>query len=136
MNKSTKRILYSFGITIFLVSFLGMIYYGYKTFYIEKDSVSTKEYAYHFVLIAEEIDNEYWRLVEEGALKAAAEHDIYLEYLGPPKADNAQLLKLLDRMISAKVDGIITQGVEGQQFVDLVFKGVDGESRLSQSIRM
>ncbi len=48
-----------------------MIYYGYKTFYIEKESVSTKEYAYHFVLIAEEIDNEYWRLVEQGALKAA-----------------------------------------------------------------
>ncbi len=28
-------------------------------------------------------------------------------------------------MISAKVDGIIIQGVEGKQFVDLVFKGVE-----------
>ncbi len=125
MKRSTKRIIYSFGFTLFLMSFLGMIYYGYKTFYIEKDSVSTKEYAYHFVLIAEEIDNEYWRLVEQGALKASIANDVYLEYLGPPKADNSQLLRLLDRMISAKVDGIIIQGVEGKQFVDLVFKGVE-----------
>ena len=125
MKRSTKRIIYSFGLALFLMSFLGMIYYGYKTFYIEKDSVFTKEYAYHFVLIAEEIDNEYWRLVEQGAMKASVDNDIYLEYLGPPKADNSQLLRLLDRMISAKVDGIIIQGVEGKQFVDLVFKGVE-----------
>ncbi|MCZ2258484.1 substrate-binding domain-containing protein [Sporosarcina sp. G11-34] len=125
MKKSTKRIIYSIGFAIFLVSFIGMIYFGYKTFYIEKESDSAIEYAYHFVLIAEEIDNEYWRLVEQGALKAAAEHEVYLEYLGPPKADNVQLLKLFDRMISAQVDGIIIQGAEGQKFVDLAFKAIE-----------
>ena len=64
-------------------------------------------------------------LIERGAMKAAAENDVYLEYVGPQKADNDQLLKLLDRMISVKVDGIITQGVEGERFVDLVLKGMD-----------
>ena len=102
-----------------------MIYYGYKTFYIEKEIDVTKEYTKHFVLISEEFDNEYWRLVERGAIKAAAEKDIYLEYVGPRKADNQQLLKLLDRMISVKVDGIIIQGVEGKRFADLAFKAME-----------
>jgi ribose transport system substrate-binding protein len=102
-----------------------MIYYGYKTFYIEKEAVTQGEYAYHFALISEEADNEYWRMIEEGASKYAAEHNIYLEYVAPQKADNDQLLKLLDRMISVKVDGIITQGVEGKRFVDLALKGLD-----------
>lgn len=125
MKKSSKLLIYIIGGVFFIVCFIGMIFYGYKTFYIEKEPVASKEYTYHFVLIAEEIDNEYWRLIEQGAMKAAVENDIYLEYLGPQKADNDQLLKLLDRMISVKVDGIITQGVEGKQFVDLVFKGVE-----------
>ncbi|MFJ7936111.1 sugar-binding protein [Sporosarcina sp. NPDC096371] len=107
------------------MSFMGMIVYGYKTFYIQKETVAPNEYSYHFALVSEEIDNEYWRLVEKGASRAAAEHDIYLEYVGPPKADNDQLLKLLDRMVAVKVDGIITQGVEGQRFADIVLKGVE-----------
>lgn len=117
--------MYIVSAIFFLISFIGMIYYGYKTFYIEKEVVVSKEYTHHFVLISEELDNEYWRLVEKGARQAALEHNVYLEYIGPQKADNDQLLKLLDRMISVNIDGIITQGVEGRQFVDLVFKGVE-----------
>lgn len=125
MKRISKLLLYIIGGTFFIGSFIGMIFYGYKTFYIEKEALTSKEYAYHFVLIAEEMDNEYWRLIEQGAREAATENNIYLEYLGPPNADNDQQLKILDRMISVKVDGIITQGVEGKRFVDLAFKGVE-----------
>ncbi len=125
MKKFSKLFLYIIGGTFFIITFVGMNIYGYKTFYIEKEAVTSKEYSYHFALVSEEIDNEYWRLIEQGARKAAAENDIYLEYVGPQKADNDQLLKLVDRMISVKVDGIITQGVEGKRFVDLVLKGVE-----------
>lgn len=123
MNSNTKFFLYTLSGVLFLISFVGMLIYGYKTFYIESDFVKSKEYDYHFALIAEETENEYWRLIEKGARKATAEKDIYLEYVAPQKADNDELLKLLDRMISAKVDGIIVQGVEGQRFVDLLHKG-------------
>src|SRR5699024_5289557 len=61
----------------------------------------------------------------QDALPISRENDIYLEYVAPEKADNDQALMLLDRMISAKVDGIITQGIEGQHFVDLVHKGIE-----------
>lgn len=125
MEKNTKVLMSIIGGILFVSSFIGMIIYGYKTFYIEEKVITSNDYRYHFALVSEEIDNEYWRLIERGAKEAAAEHDIYLEYVGPLKADNDQLLKLLDRMISVKVDGIITQGVEGQRFVDLVQKGIE-----------
>lgn len=100
-----------------------MFIYGYKTFYIEPEKVVSKSYRYHFALIAEESDNDYWRLIEKGAKQTAQKNGVYLEYVAPKKADNSKLLKLFDRMISAKVDGIIIQGIEGQRFIDLVHKG-------------
>lgn len=113
------------GLLLFMSSFTGMAYYGNKTFNMEKKGVTKQEYAYHFALIAEEADNEYWRMIEQGARKFADEHHIYLEYVAPQKADDDQLLKLLDRMLSMKVDGIITQGIEGKRFVNLALKGLD-----------
>lgn len=73
MKKRSKYYLYVISSVFFIISFSGMIYYGYKTFYIEKEMDATKEYTKHFVLIVEELDNEYWRLIERGAMKAAAE---------------------------------------------------------------
>ncbi len=125
MKPDSKLLLYTFSGVIFTISFIGMLIYGYKTFYIETNDVASEDYGYHFALIAEESDNDYWRLIEKGAMEAAEENDIYIEYVAPAKADNEKMLKLLDRMISAKVDGIITQGVEGERFVNLVHKGIE-----------
>lgn len=125
MNHHTKIYVYSLAGLLFLSSLIAMLYFGYKTFYIEKVESSQPAYSYHFALVAEETENNYWRLVEKGAKQAAAEKGIYLEYIAPNKADNDQLLKLFDRMIAAKVDGIIVQGIEGERFVDLVHKGVE-----------
>lgn len=125
MKADSKWMLYTVGGVVFLISFVGMLIYGYKTFYLESEPVVSKQYAYHFALIAEETDNDYWRLVEKGARDAARENDIYLEYVAPQKADNEELLNLMDRLIAAKVDGIMTQGVEGQRFVNLVHRAVE-----------
>lgn len=125
MNTNSKLLLYTFCSVFFLISVVGMFIYGYKAFYIEPEQVVSKSYPYHFALIAEETDNDYWRLIEKGAKQTAQENGVYLEYVAPKKADNSKLLKLLDRMISAKVDGIITQGIEGQRFIELVHKGIE-----------
>lgn len=125
IKKRRKYQLYIVSMLFFMMSFSGMIYYGYKAFYIEKTLASDEPYKKHFVLIAEEFDHEYWRLIEDGASEAALEEGVYLEYLGPRKADNQQILKLLDRMISVQVDGIIVQGIGGKRFIDLVFKGME-----------
>lgn len=127
MTRKSKLILYIISFILFIISFIGMIYYSYKTFYIEIEVESPEEYDHHFVLIGEEIDNAYWHLIEKGANQAAKEHRVFLEYLAPEKANNDQVLKIIDRMISVKVDGIITQGVEEEQFIDLVKKGSERE---------
>lgn len=126
MQKNLKLLLYTLFGVLFVISFVGMVIYGYKTFVIESNNVvESKDYDYHFALIAEESENDYWRLIEKGAKRAAKENNIFLEYVAPQKVDNDKLLKLLDRMISAKVDGIIIQGVEGERFIELVHKGVE-----------
>src|SRR5699024_3211440 len=100
-----------------------MLIYGYKTFYIESDTNESKDYKYHFALRAEETGNDYWRLIEKGAKKAAMENNIQLEYVAPQKADNKEMLRLLDRMILAKVEGIMIKGIEGDCVAELVNKG-------------
>jgi len=111
---------------VFIMSVTGMFYYGYKTFYVDKETVETTHYTDHYVLISEEMGNDYWALIEEGAQQVAAENSgMYLDLIAPEKADNDQLLRLLDRTISMGVDGIITQGVAGERFVELVQKGTE-----------
>lgn len=75
-----------------------MVFYGQKTFFvnIEVDAKGEK-YAYHFVLIPEEEDNEYWRLIENGARDAAAEHGVYLEYIGPKRASITEHVRIFDK---------------------------------------
>lgn len=99
-----------------------MLYFGKETFYIEDTLKEAQTYDYHFVLITEEVGNEYWRLIEKGAKDAAANHNIYLEYIGPKISDTEERLATLDRMIAAGVDGIMTKGMNDEEFVLLVEK--------------
>ncbi|WP_163580541.1 sugar-binding protein [Gracilibacillus saliphilus] len=112
-------------ILLFSISFLLMIYFGKETFYIEGELGTENPYDYHFVLIIEEIGNDYWRLVEKGAREEAAEHNIYLEYTGPKVLDEEEQLAIFDRMIAADVDGIIIKGINNERFDTLVQKAVN-----------
>lgn len=125
MKSNTRLFFYTLGGVVFTIGFVGMLIFGYKTFYVGGNDAPTKDYTYHIALIAEERDNPYWRLIEKGSNQAADEQDVYIEYVAPEAANNDTLLQLLDRMIAEKVDGILVQGVERQQFVDLVHKGMD-----------
>jgi len=99
-----------------------MLYFGKETFYIEDSLKEAQTYDYHFVLITEEVGNQYWRLIEKGAKDAAANHNIYLEYIGPKVSDTEEILATLDRMIAAGVDGIMTKGMNEEEFSELVHK--------------
>ncbi|UOQ50306.1 sugar-binding protein [Gracilibacillus caseinilyticus] len=110
---------------LFLVPFSLMIYYGKETFYIESEMTAAHSYDYHFVLITEEVGNDYWRLIEKGAKEAAAKHNSYLEYIGPKVTDTEERLATLDRMIAAGVDGIITKGMNDDTFQELIQKAAN-----------
>lgn len=78
---------------------------------------------YHFALIGEEMNHEYWRLVGQGAKTAEVNHDVYVEYGGPERSNPDEQLKLLDMAIKSKVDGIIVQALN-EQFTPLINQAV------------
>ncbi|RSL35182.1 sugar ABC transporter substrate-binding protein [Salibacterium salarium] len=122
MEHKKKVILYTGAGLLFGISFLFMLYFGKETFYVEGTESTAKTYDYHFALITEETGNAYWQEIEQSAKATAAEHNIYLESTGPRKANPDEVLRTMDQMIAAKVDGIITQGLPGPRFLDLVHK--------------
>ncbi|SER33817.1 monosaccharide ABC transporter substrate-binding protein, CUT2 family (TC 3.A.1.2.-) [Gracilibacillus ureilyticus] len=79
--------------------------------------------AYHFVLIGEEMDHDYWRLVGEGAKDTEEKYDVFVEYEGPRRSNPEEQLELLDIAIKSDVDGIIVQALS-DDFLPLINKAV------------
>ncbi|MCH1626156.1 sugar-binding protein [Fredinandcohnia quinoae] len=121
------KILYSFGVTLFLISFSLTCYYTFKIFHFDHPTSqnTTEKPRYHFVLVPEELDNDYWRLVENGAKDAAKHHNVLLEYIGPTQANTEEHIKTLEMSAAAKVDGIMTQGLNEEQTTPLINRIVD-----------
>jgi ribose transport system substrate-binding protein len=126
-----RHSLYILTFLIFLLTGFLTLFFGKETFHFSQGTdPNTKAQGtvpqlpkYHFVLIPEELDNDYWSLVEEGARDAAKFHNVYLEYLGPKQANNDEHLKTIDMAIAGLVDGVITQGLGGEdEFEKLVTK--------------
>ncbi len=114
--------MYTVGSLFFLISCSFAIYYGYMviTDDLPKEQKTAVKYNYHLVLVPEELDNEYWKLVEKGAKDAAKEYGVLLEYAGPKQANIADHVKTIEMSAASKVDGIITQGLSDEQFIPLI----------------
>lgn len=122
---NVKKWLKIFLLLLFLFNLFFMLLYGKKTFDVENRTISNHQYDYHFALISEELDNEYWKVIKHGAVDAAKKHNVYLEYLGPKQADNYEQLKFMDKAITTKVDGLIVQGIAHPYFYQLAHKAFE-----------
>jgi ribose transport system substrate-binding protein len=120
-------IAYVVGTVCFLVSGSLAVFYGYKvvTHRLPVETNKQVKYRYHFVLVPEEQDNEYWRVVEEGAKAAAKQYGVMLEYVGPKQANLADHVKTIEMSAASKVDGIMTQGLSDQEFTPLINRVVE-----------
>jgi ribose transport system substrate-binding protein len=120
------RIIYSLLI-IFFITALGFSIYFYEhvqTINQEMEEVYSPEASlpkYHFVLIVEEMEHEYWQLIGEGAKDAGQKYGVVVEYIGPERSNTEEQLKLFDKAIKSKVDGIIVQGLN-EHFTDMINK--------------
>ena len=125
--KGLSLVSYVVGILLFLVSCAFAIFYGYKvvTHDLPSGDRVVDKYKYHFVLVPEELDNDYWRLVEKGAQQAAKEYGVLLEYAGPKQANIDEHLKTIEMSMASKVDGILTQGLSDEQFTPLINRVVE-----------
>ena len=79
----------------------------------------------HIVLIEQEQGHPYWELVEQGAIKAAKEARIPIECIGPVRNNMEEQLKLLEKAIASRVDGIIVQGLNQAKFNPVINKAVE-----------
>lgn len=107
---------------------LSVYYYHQTQLYDQRivDAISSEEIlpTYHFTLIGEEINHDYWRLVGEGAKETETKYDVFVEYEGPERSNPDEQLKLLDMAIKSKVDGIIVQALN-ENFTPLINMAVD-----------
>ncbi|WP_059102594.1 sugar-binding protein [Shouchella shacheensis] len=115
-----------------LFSFLTTIAFSFFYYYqIQQDneeiaeavSSDTSPPDYHFALIGEELDHDYWRLVGKGAKQSETEQEVFVEYGGPQRSNPEEQLRLLDKAIQSKVDGIIIQALN-EEFTPLIDQAV------------
>jgi len=97
---------------LFLLKGTLTLYYGKEAFHFEPEELTdteaaTTEQKLHFVHISEELDNDYWRLVGQGARDAVKFHNVYNDYFGPKQANNDEHLKTIDMTIAGLVNGVI-----------------------------
>ncbi|WP_018754342.1 sugar-binding protein [Paenibacillus terrigena] len=79
----------------------------------------------HVVLIAQELDNPFWRTVEQGARASAAQRGIAIEYMGPNRINPSEQKRLLEKAIAGKPDAILLQGVKDPNYARLIDQAVN-----------
>ncbi|MFC4321469.1 sugar-binding protein [Litchfieldia salsa] len=122
-----SKLIFLTGIILFLFTFSIAVYFSQRMNNYGETSVNSKipNYKYHFVLVPEEVDNDYWRLVEKGAQEAARKNHVLLEYVGPKQGNIDEHLKTLEKAAASNVDGIITQSLNEEEFPPLIDSLID-----------
>lgn len=87
----------------------------------ESGDPSTK----HVVLIAQELDNPFWRLMEQGANEAADKLGMRIDYMGPIRINPIEQKRLLEKSIAAGPDAIFVQGISDPDYDLLISKALD-----------
>lgn len=79
----------------------------------------------HVVLIAQELDNPFWREMQQGADEAAAKLGMKIDYMGPIRINPPEQMKLLEKSIAARPDAILVQGINNPDYDLLIAKAID-----------
>lgn len=82
-------------------------------------AVSQKESQYRLVLITHDMDTPFWDKVGNAALQQAKKEGVSLEIWGSYANNNEEFLRNLEIAIRSKVDGIIIQGLDTEEFKEL-----------------
>ncbi|MFZ3589945.1 sugar ABC transporter substrate-binding protein [Bacillus sp. DJP31] len=74
---------------------------------------------YRLVLITRDMDTTFWNKVGRGAARQAVKEGASLEIWGSYSNNSEEFLKKLELAIHSKVDGIIIQGLDTDEFKEL-----------------
>jgi ribose transport system substrate-binding protein len=119
------RPFYLVMLPLLLAAASASVFYALKAFHYElneHNQVSMDKSGIHLVLVSQELDNPYWRQIEHGARISAEKLGVTIEYIGPIQASVDEQLKLIEMAVASKIDGILTQGLIGEEFEAIVNK--------------
>jgi len=71
-------------------------------------------------LISQELNNPFWRSIEEGARDSARKYGMELEYAGPLRIDAAEQVRLLEKAVASGVDALLLQGLGDPAYAKLI----------------
>jgi ribose transport system substrate-binding protein len=109
-----------------LLIVLGMTYYKYQISELGiTETTEYQEYKYHYALISEEKDSEFWEGIYQGALEKGKQENAYVERFGKNLAVSYSVEKLMEIAIAAKVDGIILEPNGDEKMNDMVNKAYE-----------
>jgi ribose transport system substrate-binding protein len=81
--------------------------------------INQQEEVYRLVLITQDVETPFWDKVASGALKQAEENGASLEVWGSYGNNTEDFLKKMEIAIHSKMDGIIIQGLDTEDFKQL-----------------
>ena len=82
-------------------------------------AVSSEQERKRIVLITQELDTPFWKLVGEGAASQAEREDVGFEIWGSYSKNQEDFLKQVEIALHSKVDGVIVQGNDTDEFQQL-----------------
>lgn len=82
-------------------------------------AVSSEQERKRIVLITQELDTPFWKLVGEGAASQAEREDVGFEIWGSYGKNQEDFLKQVEIALHSKVDGVIVQGNDTDEFQQL-----------------
>ncbi len=95
---------------IVFLTLLTSSFYGYvlKKIGVEH-AENIRTYRYHYVMIINNLDSQFWNDVYQSVQKEASLHDAYVELKGRNQSSEYTAVDFMDMSIAAKVDGILLE---------------------------
>ncbi|MGN0413413.1 MAG: substrate-binding domain-containing protein [Lachnospiraceae bacterium] len=90
-----------------------------------KESEKREVYDHHYVLIADDAEDEFWDKVYAGAQKEAEKEHVYVEKMGDILAVDYSTEGLMRMAINSSVDGIILYAEDTKEMTELINQAVE-----------
>ncbi len=124
MDKRKKSLLLLVFAGLLIIVFLTRLTSSFYGYVLKKTGLEHAEknsaYEYHYVMIIDNLDSQFWNDVYKSVKEEAALHDAYVELKGKDQSSEYTTVDFMDMSIAAKVDGILLE--------------FTGESRLEDKI--
>lgn len=109
-KKSLLLLVFSGLFGIVFLTLLTSSFYGYVLRKIGVEHAeNTNTYRYHYVMIINNLDSQFWNDVYKSVREEAALHDAYVELKGKNQSSEYTTVDFMDMSIAARVDGILLE---------------------------